>query len=225
MKMYKSGIIVAVLLVPLVFGGVVAADESDGNTASEPTQTTQKEIKTGNEGLTLQQRIEKYKAESRANKVTATTAAEKARLQTKCKASQGRVSSLKGRITGIDTSRTQVYTNLLNRLNTLDDKLEAKQVDTTTYDQQVAELTTKIETYRTTLATYKEAVSDLAELDCTADPEAFKAALATARTTRAELIADGKAVHTYLKDTLKPTLQAIRAQLATTTKQTTTEGN
>lgn len=195
------------LVVPLLAFGSVAAHEGDDTTTQTDTSTN--EVKTGNEGLTLQERLDKYKAAVQKRLDNA----EKARLKLRCKASQGHVSSLEGRIKGLETSRQHVYENTTSRLTSLSDKLKAKGVDTTEYDTQIAELKTKIETFNTDLAKYHEAVSDLSQMDCTADPDAFKAALETARTLRSQVVDDGQAIRDYLSNTIKPTLKAIRQQL------------
>lgn len=98
-------------------------------------------------------------------------------------------------------------------------KLKAKNVDTTTYDSQVAELKTMVTTYETDLAKYKEAVSDLQELDCTSNPDGFKAALEAARTALGKVNTDGQAIKSYLSKTIKPTLKTIHDQLAATNSE------
>src|SRR4030095_195914 len=96
------------------------------------------------------------------------------------------------------------------------DKLEAKGVDTATYDAQVDELKTKIETFHTDLANYKQATDDLAEMDCASDPDAFKAALESARQLSKQVVEEGKAIKDFLNNTIKPTLQTIHKQLEST---------
>ncbi len=214
----------AAVVTPFFVLGVVAAHE-ESETEDTTNQTTsetetKKERKTGNEGLTLQQRLDKYKTQAK----TRLNTAEKLRMQGRCKASQGVVSNIKGRITGLETSREKVYTNLLARLGTLHEKLEDKGIDTATFEAQIKELETMIDTFHTDLAKYKEAVADLAAMDCAADPDAFKASLEAARTLRAQVAKDGQAIRAYLSDTIKPALKSLREQLASQTEPTSNEG-
>ena len=212
MKRKSNLILSAVLVLPLIAVSSVRAEETmdtRSDEKTETTQTTENKKKTGNEGLTLQQRLDKRKTEVK----TRLNALEKTRLQTRCKAAQGNLSSLKGRITGIETSRTEVYGHLVERLTNLQTKLKAAGLDTAALEQQIMTLQTKIDTFNTDLATYKEAVSDLAGMDCASDPDAFKASLETARTLRQKLVQDGKDIKAYLSDTIKPTLQTLRSQL------------
>lgn len=188
--------------VTVVSGGIaLAVEDSEENTTTTLTDEQKK---------SLAERVEKRKTELK----TQLKASEKARLKTKCKASQGKISSIRGRIKGIETSRSEVYKNMINRLTNLSDKLENKGADTTELDATIAELQTKIETFNTDLAAYKQAVSDLADMDCEADPDGFKASLEAARTALATVNQDALAVRSYLQDTIKPLLKTIRAQLA-----------
>lgn len=127
---------------------------------------------------------------------------------------QGIIKSVQNRSTSAEKARTNVYTKLDTKLGTLITKLKAANVDTTTLEQQRTTLEDKIETFNTDMTTYKQAVSDLAAMDCKSDPTAFKASLETARTLRNKLKDDATAIRTYVKDTIKPTLQDIRKTLA-----------
>ena len=196
----------ALLAVSMVSATVVFAEEGENTT----TTTTQTEESTSTETQkSLEERIAKRKAELK----TQLKASEKARLKTKCKASQGLLSSVRGRIKGIETSRGEVYKNIINRLTKLSEKLENKGVDTTELDAKIAELQTKMDTFNTDLTAYKQAVSDLADMDCMADPDGFKASLEAARTAQEKVNQDAKAVRSYLNETIKPLLKTIRAQL------------
>lgn len=199
-----------VLALSVISTGVVLAVEDAESTPA--TTSTQAEGSTTEAEKSLAERIAKRKAELK----TQLRASEKARLKAKCKASQGKISSIRGRIKGIETSRSQVYKNMLNRLVKLSDKLENKGADTTELDAAIAELQTKIETFNTDLAAYKQAVSDLADMDCEADPDGFKASLEAARTALTTVNEDALAIRNYLKDTIKELLKTIRSQLAET---------
>ena len=149
------------------------------------------------------------------------TAKEEQRLKLRCTSAQGKVRSMQGRIKGYDTSHTAVYGGLAERLTKLVDTLKAQDVDTTQLAAQVAVLTTKSNTFKSDLATYKDDISDLAEIDCKTDAVGFKAALEAARTKQAALRQQAVDIKTYVKETIRPTLQTIRKQLAQETTTTT----
>lgn len=194
MKRYR--LLLIGLIAPLFIFGVVRA--ADTSTSTDTSSTMSARIKAREDILKLK-----------------LTLAETARLKLRCNAAQGLVSSLSGRIKGIETSRNEVYGNIVDHLTTLSDKLKAKSVDTTEFDGEITTLKGKIDTYKTDLATYKQDVSDLAALDCTSDPTAFKTTLETARTDLKKVAADIKDIRSYIIDTIKPTLVKIHAQLQT----------
>jgi hypothetical protein len=116
-----------------------------------------------------------------------------------------------------------VYPNLVDRLNKLETKLAAAGADTTELKTEITMLQTKVDTFKTDLAAYKQSVADLVDMDCTSDPTGFKASLEDARAGLTKVREDGVAIKTYVNDTIKPTLKSIRASLETTA--TTTENN
>lgn len=192
---------------------------SSGNTSS--STSGHNETEPAEDAKSIADRIAQRKTELK----TKLTALEKTRIQTKCKASQGNLSSEKGRIKGLETSRSEVYTNLLNRLNSLSEKLKVKGVDTTTLNSDIATLKTKIDTFNTDLTAYKTAVTDLSGMDCAADPDGFKASLEAARSALKKVNDDGAAVRSYLSDTIKPLLKSIRTELEKSESANQTESN
>lgn len=159
---------------------------------------------------TLAGRVAKYKAGYKAR----LTFSQQARLKLRCKAAQGKVASLTGRIKGIETSRDTVYKNILERLDSLQTRLQQKDIDTTDLQVDIANLRLKIDGFKTDLAAYQQTVTDLSAIDCTADPTAFRAALEAARTARQKVADDTKGIHTYLTVNLKQTLSKLRAKVA-----------
>ncbi len=223
MKRLLAVVLATVFTVPVIstVTAVAHGDDSASTTTSTtqatPTTTssndsTEAKPEPAEDAKTVSDRIAKRKAELK----TKLTNAEKTRLMAKCKASQGNLGTEKGRVKGLETSRSQVYTNLLNRLNDLSARLKVKGVDTTALNADITALKTKIDTFNTDLTTYKQSVSDLASMDCATDPDGFKASLEAARTALKKVNEDAAAVRTYLTGTIKPLLQTIRAELAKT---------
>ncbi len=148
---------------------------------------------------------------------------EKTRLKARCLPAQALVKKVHTRFGNKVVTRTQAYSELSKVLDKLVEKLKAKEANTTTLESYIAVLKTKIAVYETDLADYKQKLSDLKDMDCKADPEAFKAALEAARTARDKLIQDITAVRTYVKETIKLELLTIRKSLETQdTEETTT---
>lgn len=210
------------LLLPVFVVAPVLAVENTTTTTTQTTTTTDQTTDASSKAE-LSARIQKRKDELNLK----LTAAEQKRLQTRCANAQGAIKSLQAKIAGTETSRNEVYTNLVSRLNNLQSKLDTKGADTAELKTEIAALQAKIDTFKTDLATYKQTVADLTAMDCAADPTGFKASLVDARTQLLKVRTDGIAIKSYVNDTIKPTLTKIRASLDTS-KQTdtnTTTGN
>lgn len=194
---------------------------SSSGSGSTTTTTTKTEDSTSDDTVKADdKKLLERLAERKTELKTKLTTAEQTRLKEKCKPAQtGNVSSLYGRIKGIETSRSEVYKNLTNRLTSLTEKLKAKNVDTTKLEAEIATLKTKIATFEADLAKYKQAVLDLKSMDCATDPTAFKASLEKARTLREQVNKDAQEIKTYVNDTIKPTLKEIRAALEAKEKE------
>lgn len=200
--------------VPIFATAAIHAEGTNSDTTTTTTQpktesTENEAAETAEQKTERLKRIERHKTELKVR----LNAAEKLKLQNKCKASQGSVSSVKGRIKGIETSRAQVHSNLVDRLTKLSERLKEKGVDTATLDADIDVLKTKIDTFNTDLLAYKQSVSDLVNVDCKTDPDGFKAALLAARTAQAKVAQDGQAIKAYVNDTIKPLLKVIRAEI------------
>ncbi len=196
---------ISLLLPAVLVGSVFAQEQTPTTTSAQTTTAAQAEA----QKQAMQTRVQQRKD---ALKLKLTTVQQK-RLQSRCKAAQGKITSEQAKVTGVSTSRTKVYANISTQLTNLEAKLNGQGLDTTALKADIAALKTKIDTFNTDLATYKDAVSDLAAMDCVADPTAFKASLETARTTRKQLRTDSEAIHAYIKDTIKPILATLRTQL------------
>lgn len=198
-----------VLALPILSTAVVFAQDTTQPTATTTTKTETENSTNDDDAKSLAERIAKRKAELKIR----LSNTEKLRLQTKCKASQGLISSVKGRIKGIETSRTHVYKNILEHLTSLSEKLKNKGANTDELNADITTLQTKIDTFNTDLAAYKQAVSDLVAIDCKTDPDGFKASLEAARAALQKVNQDALAVRSYINDTIKPLLKTIRTEL------------
>lgn len=163
----------------------------------------------------LKERVEARKA---ALKTKLTTVQQK-RIQSRCKAAQGLVTSSVAKANSVEANRTKIHSDILDRLNKIEVKASSQGVDTTKLKQQIALLQTKIDVFKTDAAAYSLAAKDTAELDCVADPVAFKASLETSRTALAKLKADAADIRTHLVASVKPALAEIRTQLQSKTEE------
>ncbi len=215
------------LLVPILLVGTVRAVEETTTTANttQTDTTTKTEAKlTEEQQKKLNERVQKRKTEAKQK----LTVLQEKRLQARCKSSQVKIKPLNTRATAIESNRAKVHANLVDSFTKLQEKLQAKNVDTTKLQAEITVLQAKINTFNNDLGEYREAISDTAIMDCEADPVAFKASLEVARVALQKVHADAKAIRTHVVTVIKPILQDIRVELAKTNKDadaTTSETN
>lgn len=207
----KSKISTIFVVAVLVFGFVPAIAHAvenstpTGNTSTPTVAPRDKETAEAERNARLKKRVEDNEARL--------TTTQKTRLKAKCKASQGKISSVGGKVNGIETSRAKVHSNIVNHLEKLSAKLKAKSIDTVALDASIVTLKEKITTFKTDLALFKLALEDLAEMDCEANPDGFQASLDVARSARKLVHDDSLAIKAHVKDTIKPLLVDIRSKL------------
>ncbi len=235
------GLLLAVptlLVSPLAVAATSTSDSTSGSSGSTATNTTTttKDESTEDPEKAIEKLVEAEKAKQpQTERLKARiarlniklTAAEASKLKTKCVAAQGIVKTQEIKVNSGITARSKAYDELLSHLDKLIAKLKAANVSTTELETERTALKAKIDTFKKDLTTYKVALSDVQALGCLADPTGFKAALEDARTARKTVADDATAIRSYVNDTIKVTLKAIRADLdkkATTDTTKTTGG-
>lgn len=169
----------------------------------------------------LKARLEKYK-EKRTERLAAF---QEQRLKLRCKAAQGKIATLEARMNNIVANRKKVYTEITEKLDKLIVKLQAAGIDTTELETAREDAKAELATVSTSLDSYETILADLSEMDCTADPEAFQAALEQARETRKQLHDDAQNFRRFVLEELRDILKDIRQQLAEKAGESTDEDN
>lgn len=193
------------IVATLVVVGVVGTNNSTTVNAQTSTETARQ--------LELNKNMANRLQERKAAATTKLTTVQEKRLQTRCKGGQTHITGLSTKATTAEANRSKVHDALINRLTSLQAKLDAKNADTTKLKANIAELQAKIAVFKTDLAAYQLIISDTAAMDCAADPAAFKASLDQARVALKKVHDDAAAIRSYTKDTVKVTLKEIRASL------------
>jgi hypothetical protein len=200
---------------------VVAQDDSGGSSggnssqdvetaeATKSSQDTEDKPKTDG----AKERLEALKSK-RAERITK---AEEARLKAGCRASQGKISTAQTRFNKIRSNRKSTYKEIEDKLSRLSERLVAAGVDTAAFDAALADIRMKIQEFSEVASSYDQTLADLAAMDCTADPEAFKAALESAREDREALVAKAEELKTYIKTTVRAVIEELKAALSVTT--------
>jgi len=211
MRKYLLGLTGLVLMVGVFTTGVSAVGEDIAPTTSN--------AETARQGLgdTREKRVEAYKDKLRTN----LNQSEQNKLKATCASAQGNIKSLTSRINNFSSKRATVFENLKTKMTNLLTRLETSGVDTSSLLAPLTGLQTQVQDFSTDLDDYQIILTDLSEMDCTADPTAFKAALEEAREKRVELKQQTDTIKAYFAETIKPILQTIKSDLMTKTESTT----
>lgn len=206
------GAAVGGFLVVTVFSGAVAFAVEDGrkqqNTSINKLENNIKKIDNNEK---LQERLnERLKSQK-----TKLNPAQKNRLQSTCKNAQGLLGPRHSKFKTNDKKRGDIYNGVVSKLTSLSKRLKERSLDTTELDAAITTLQGKITTFSADTAAYQEAIADLIEMDCAADPDAFKASLEVARSSLSTINGDSLGIRTHIKDVIRPILTDLRAQLAT----------
>ena len=200
----------AIALPVLLAVPVVVSAQEDVEPVREATSESRQQ--------TREERVQTYK--DRATE--ALSEAESRRVAGVCQAAQTIVARLQSNIETAIENRSGKYASISSRLAEITAQLQAANIDTTALDAVVAEMNTQAAALNESMQAYQTTITDLAELDCAADPDAFKAALEAARSQRSALIEEAQALKSYVQESVKAALTEIRATLA---EQESTEGS
>ncbi len=200
-KQIKTTISVAMVMLVLLLAGLATVRAQETINSEDQTTTEPK--------TTIQERLVKRKAAYQ----TKLNSSELARLRARCKGAQVPLGPIRDKLVTTQKNRVNAYNTLQDRLNLMVTKVDDK-ADTTELQSQIKVLDEKITALEQSIADYRQAVSDLIEIDCATDPNGFKASLEEARSLLAKLKESSKDIRTYINDSIKPSLKTIRETLA-----------
>lgn len=123
----------------------------------------------------------------------------------------------------LESAHSQQYSKLVTRLTDLISRAKAAGYDTTDLEANLATLKDKIATFTTDKAAYIAALKTSQTYVCGKSEGEFKDAIVGARTELAAVFADAKDIESYVKETIKPTVLALKKELAPTASPTSTE--
>lgn len=175
---------------------------SAGQTGDSQTVDVQDDVSAPDFQAKLQERIQQKKAAIK----TSFSRAQQSRIKARCKAAQGKITTVSAKAKALKTTRISVYQKISEKLAELSSKLKEAGVDTTEMNGQITELNNQIATFQTQLNNTHQAAVDASSIDCVADPSGFKAALESLRADREALAKTSAGIKTYITDTIRPTL-------------------
>ena len=225
MKKFRYLLGVALLIPSLTFAPVLVYAHSDEESASSQTLTATDENKTtvaddsddknakikdpSTDTTEMKKRVELLKTSLKVSLDAKT----KLKIEQKCKPAQTIVKTRETSDKENGSKREVAYDKILENLDRLVTKLKANSIDTTALEAAIATLKTKVETFKTDMTAYRQALADLSTIDCATDPTAFQAALTSTRTAREKVRTSALDIRNHIKTVLKPALQAIRDKI------------
>ncbi len=200
-KRFISSVVMAVAVLIAVPAVLVSAQEDT---------TTQDTAQTADVTAAQRQtRIDEIKART-AERVTD---AEATRIQGVCSAAQTVVERLQTNLDTVIANRRTGYNSITEKLQAIMTRLASTDVDTTQLSTAITDAETQITALISSVQSYQTTLSDLAAMDCQADPTGFRAVLAEARTQRASIVTESQALKTFITENVRTTLQQIKDQL------------
>ena len=206
-----KGILIAVFTLTLLIPAAVyaQADLQSEQTADSTAQTTDA-VDDSTSRERLQDRLDDYKqrVEERLS------LAEERRIARLCTNAQAVVARLESNLASARENRSDAYSGIYDRLNSLVEKLDAASIDTTELNRIILSFKEDSDEVVAKVEAYQQIVNDLIAMDCQEDPAAFKAALDIARQERNSLVNLSSTFKNSFKEAIKAELQNIRQSLS-----------
>ncbi len=204
-KNLKKTVLLAILFflsVSVTVPGIIYAQENNSD-AQETVEDNFSQEK-------IRARVDTYK-ESAKNDISQS---ESKRIASVCKDAQVKLQTVKARVDSAASQKKEKLNGLSTKLDVLLQKIKKTSVDTSEIEAIIAQIRSEKELLITTLLDHETTVNDLVLIDCESDPEAFKAALVTAREQRKNLLSQLDTFKSLLKEQLKTNLQSLKSNLA-----------
>lgn len=198
-----------------------AVDEKLQTTATPAEDATDDTTKPMDKSAGRDERVKVYK-ERTTEKLTAF---KERKIKNACSSVQGKITSLRARISSVIANRKKVYKEIGEKLDTLIEKLKAAGADTTKIETAREDIRNDLATLEESMNSYDTVLADLEVMDCQTDPTTFKAALESAREMQKSLREQAQAFRSFATGELKTALQEVRDQLKNTSAATTDQTN
>lgn len=176
----------------------------------ETTTTTPTDKSAGREARikTYEEKVETKLAEAKSK-----------RIASRCKAAQGKITSLRARVQGIVEKRKSSYQTIGEKLDTLVAQLQKAGVDTTALETAQQDIKADLVALDESMSAYDTVLADLEAMDCAADPALFAAALESAREFQKTVRDQAQAFREFATTQLKTLITDARQQLEAKTSE------
>lgn len=138
---------------------------------------------------------------------------EQTRLAARCAKAQTRLGITLDTLNHRSTSITKRYDLIELHLAAIQKRLISQQIDTSIIDLLITNFMKLTTLYDIALLDYQTALSDASSVDCTSEPETFKALLENVRAKRQVFVNSVEDIKDFTKGDLKTSFDALRARL------------
>jgi chromosome segregation ATPase len=213
--MRKSLVVAAVFSLGCIFVGSSITLALSQGAPSESSNTAQTEAAKTEAATKLKQRSEERKNRLKIRLDNA----QAQRLSAKCGAAQGKLNYQVARFENSDKPYRAKYDNYIQKLEKLQARLKQNNIDTAKLEGEIAILKQKNQVLKTAVDQFVLAVNDAKAIDCKNDPTGFRAALDEAKTAGTNLKAARIDLEKYARETIKATIEELKAQRKSTQEQ------
>ena len=138
---------------------------------------------------------------------------EKNTLALRCEKAQTNLSKIKIRLEARESIISKKYELIELHLAAIQELLIAKQLDTSIIDLLLSNFQKLTNEHYLSFANYQLSLADSTELDCAADPQAFKALIEDVRTKRQDFVSSINSIKDFSSTDLKTSFDALRTRL------------
>lgn len=153
-----------------------------------------------NPGSTLSQRVAQRKIEQNIR----LSKPDMARLQSQCTGVQSVIRTLTDSYTTSSNNRDKIYRGIDAKLWIIIGSLKLDGKDTFKLEQQRDGYIKRVQAFENESNQFQQAISDLAAINCQADPAGFQALIQTARAYNAQIRSSFINIKSYLIDQIQP---------------------
>ncbi len=196
----------SIVLAPL--GSVSAVEDAATQAVETTTATTDKSAGREARIKAYEEKVETKLAEAKSK-----------RIASRCKAAQGKITSLRARVQGIVEKRKTSYQTIGEKLDTLIAQLQKAGVDTTALETAQQDINSDLVALDESMNAYDTVLADLETMDCAADPTLFAAALESAREFQKTVRDQAQAFREFATTQLKALITDARQQLEAKTSE------
>ena len=138
---------------------------------------------------------------------------EKLAVTARCKTAQKKLVILSGELAQTTIARRAVYQDNIDSLKRIQSRLLASQIDTSSLDLLTVTYQQKLKSFESTSENYALTIEDAVTLDCTANPEDFRAALEGVRAARKKVVLVTAEIRETTRSSLKTTTDTLTNRL------------